>query len=353
MKITELELRRVRMELTEPYSIAYESVDHADILFLLLRTNTKEIGVGSAAPSYAVTGETIDALFNVLETRIKPLLVGRDPLRTAAVMAVVRKQLPGMPSARAAVDMALYDLLAKAAGMPLYRLLGAYRTRIRTSITIGIHDVAETMNRARLRVDEGFDCIKLKGGVSVETDVARVRAVRAAFGPKLRLRFDANQGYTVEEARHFLYELRGEGLELLEQPTRKDKPEELEHVSRDTAIPIMADESVLGLKDAFYVARNDLVDMINIKLMKTGGVMAALDINAVARSAGYPCMIGCMDESAVGVSAGLHFALSRPNIRYADLDGHLDLIGDPSSSALNVRGGFVYPSDSPGLGWTP
>lgn len=353
MKITELELSRVRMELTEPYSIAYESVDHADILFLFLRTDTKEIGVGSAAPSFAVTGETLDALVVALESRVKPLLIGRDPLRTAAVMALVRKQLPGMPSARAAVDMALYDLLAKAAGMPLYRLLGAYRTRIRTSITVGIHNVPETVERVRLRVEEGFDCIKLKGGISVETDIARVRAVRAAFGPKLRLRFDANQGYTVEEARFFLHELRAVGLELLEQPTRKDKPEELAHVSRDNVTPIMADESVLGLKDAFYVARNDLGDMINIKLMKTGGIMAALDINAVSRSAGYPCMVGCMDESAVGVSAGLHFALSRPNIRYADLDGHLDLIGDPSSGALRVRSGFVYPSDSPGLGWTP
>ncbi len=353
MKITRVEVWRVSMQLIEPYSIAYETVDRAENIFVLLHTDGPHQGVGCAAPVEAVTGETVDDTERFLRDTGAGLLVGRDPTRIAALAAIVRRHARSRPSARAAVDMALHDLLSRIAGLPLYRLLGAYRTRIRTSVTIGIHGLDETVRRARARVDEGFSCLKIKGGLSAEEDSERVIAVRRAVGPRVSLRFDANQGYTVAQALAFLSAAAPADLELLEQPTLIAQPDALGEVSRNALIPVMADESVLSLRDAFFVARRELVDMINIKLMKTGGITEAMQINAVARSAGVPTMVGCMDEAAVGVSAGLHFSLSRPNIRYADLDGHLDLLDDPSAGCVLVRDGMLYPRERPGLGWLP
>jgi L-alanine-DL-glutamate epimerase-like enolase superfamily enzyme len=351
MKIIEVQAWSVSMELTEPYTIAYETVTSATNVFLRIRTNQGTVGYGCAAPDAAVTGETAGETEEVLNHVVRDDLKGSDPLRPVRLLERLKPLLGDKPSAKAAVDMALHDLLGKAAGLPLWKLLGGYRDRIRTSVTIGILPEDETVDRAREFVRQGFRCLKLKGGQEVQADVDRVWKVREAVGPAIELRFDANQGYNAEEALAFVANTRGAKLELLEQPTPRGEPDLLRRVTRDAHLPVMADESLMNLRDAFRIARRDLADMVNIKLMKVGGIAEALQINAVARAANLEVMVGCMDESALAIAAGLHFALARPNVAYADLDGHLDLRGDPAAGAVVLKEGTLYTSKEPGLGF--
>lgn len=155
----------------------------------------------------------------------------------------------------------------------------------------------------------------------------------------------------MEQSVSFIRATAAAGLELLEQPVSRDRLEALEKVTRRVTIPVMADESLMSLRDAFHLAQGEMVDMVNIKLMKVGGICDALHINSVARSAGLESMVGCMDETGLASAAGLHFALSRPNVQYADLDDHLDLQDDPTRDAVLLRGNVLQPTDKPVIGF--
>lgn len=352
LRVIRLEAWRVPLTLSEPYQIAYETVSRAENVFVRLVTNSDLVGYGCAAPDPGVTGE--DAAGTLAALRgVDGLLVGRDPIRRAALLEELRAPLAGHPSARAAVDMALLDLLGRRAGLPAWRLLGGYREAIPTSVTLGILPPDETAARAAALVARGFQALKLKGGRDLERDVEAALRTREAVGERVEIRFDANQGYTADQALALVSRTRAAHLELLEQPTPRGQPAQLGAVTRGAAIPVMADESLMSLTDAFRLTSEGLVDMVNVKLMKVGGVDEALQVNAVARAAGVEVMVGCMDESALAIAAGLHFALARPNVRYADLDGHLDITDDPAAGCVTLDGGLLRPSPHPGLGLAP
>ena len=350
MRITGIETRVIRMPLIEPYTIAYERVEAAANVLVWIRTDGAHRGLGCAAPDPAVTGEDLDDVVEALRTIVPSTLAGLDPRRTAACLEALHAPLVDRPATLAAVDMALYDLLGRVAGLPLYVLLGGYRQRMATSVTIGINAVDRTLELAQAYVGRGFRALKIKGGIEVDADVERVRRVRETVGPEIELRFDANQGYTVEQAARFVEATRPARLELLEQPTAADRPEELGSVSEAAHLPVMADESLLTLRDAFRLAAEEQADMVNVKLMKVGGIARARRIDAVARSARLETMVGCMDECALSIGAGLAFALSSANVAYADLDGHLDLSDDPTTAAIRLDHGDLVPCERPGLG---
>jgi L-alanine-DL-glutamate epimerase-like enolase superfamily enzyme len=350
MQLTRLEAWPVHLQLSEPYTIAYETVESATNIFLRLHTNSSLVGHGCAAPDPVVTGETPQGVLTALQDVAGPALTGLNPTRPAAVLGRLREVLGFGPSTLAALDMAVLDLLGQCSGLPLWKLLGGSRDRICTSMTIGILDEKETVEQARRWLRQGFTFLKLKGGRDVAEDVARVRQVRAAVGPDVRLAFDANQGYSIEDTLTFLRDSAPARLAFLEQPTPRQAPAWLGQVQQQSPVPIMADESLITPAEALALAAGRLVQLVNVKLMKVGGIHAALAIDAIAEAAGIGTMVGCLDEAALGIAAGLHFALGRPNVVYADLDGHFALLADPSAGSVCCRDGFLYPSDQPGLG---
>jgi L-alanine-DL-glutamate epimerase-like enolase superfamily enzyme len=351
MKITRIEGWSVTMELAEPYTIAYEKVESAINIFLRIESSSGMVGYGCAAPDEHVTGETPESVLTALDDIVAPSIKGSDPLRPLMLLERLKPLLRSHSSVLAAVDMALFDILGKVCNLPLWRLLGGFRNRIKTSVTIGILPERETVERARELVARGFKCLKLKGGIDVASDISKVLQVREAVGRDIELRFDANQGFSVQDSLVFVEKTGKARLELLEQPTPKGRPDMLRQVSTTAAIPVMADESLTCLRDAFRIARGGLADMVNVKLMKVGGISEALQINAVARAAGLEVMVGCLDEAALAISAGLHFALARPNVVYADLDGHMGLLGDPSAGVVRLQNGNLFPNNEPGLGF--
>jgi L-alanine-DL-glutamate epimerase-like enolase superfamily enzyme len=351
MKIEKIDVGTYTFRLEEPYVIAYESVEKVSNVFIRVATDRDFVGFGCAAPDRAVTGETAESVVRCLNDIIEPVLHGADPLRYGMILEHLRKPLTDHPSAKAAVDMALYDIVGKSARMPLWKLLGGYRDRILTSITIGILPVDETVEQAKGWMQTGFKALKIKGGINLDEDVERLLRVREEVGGRIELRFDANQGYTVDEALELARRAKRAHLTLIEQPIPRGETDLLRRVTQETSVPVMADESLGSLRDAFRLARNRIVDMVNIKLMKVGGISEALQINAVARAAGLDVMVGCMDESGLAIAAGLHFALARPHVSYADLDGHIGLMNDPAATAVLLHDGYLHPTSKPGLGF--
>ncbi len=350
MKISAIEYFRLDMPLAMPYTIAYETVDHATNIILKLHTDKGITGWGCAAPDKVVTGETPEEVIDNINTVLIGLLKNQSPFQIARMNHLIKQLLPKASSTLAMVDMAIYDIMARKAKIPLYQLLGGYKSEIATSVTIGILPIKETLDQAGYYFKKGFKIIKLKGGINLDADVEKILKLREKYGLEFSLRFDANQGYSVEEAIKLIKQTENAKIELLEQPTNLNNEERLGQVTQKVDIPVMADESMKTLKDAFRLASNDLIDMVNIKIMKVGGILESQHINSVAKAARMEVMVGCLDECALGISAGLHFALSRPNIEYADLDGNLDLLEDPFEDLFELKNGVLYPSNFSGLG---
>ncbi|UCE45825.1 MAG: dipeptide epimerase [Methanobacteriota archaeon] len=307
-----------------------------------------EFGVGNASPS-DVTHETRGSIEAFLE-QARGKIAGMDETNLSTLHDALESIASGNTSAKAAIDMAVYDLLGKREGKPLFGYLGGSGDgSALTDMTIGIEDEEETVRRATRHCREGFRALKLKVGLDLEGDVRRMSAVRDAIGPSVEMRVDANQGFTVEEALVFCEEMHALDVVLVEQPVAEDDYTGLKKVRERSPVPIMADECLRTVADAKRVAAEGAADIINIKLMKSGGVFPALAIDDIARDAGIITMVGCMGEIQQSIAAGLHFALGRDNVRFVDLDSHFSMIDDPSSG-LEFKNGRLRVSGLPGLG---
>jgi L-alanine-DL-glutamate epimerase-like enolase superfamily enzyme len=350
MKIIQAMAIPVELQLKEPFAIANETIEVADNILIRLETETGIIGWGCSTPD-AVTSETKDTVLRNFEAA-KRLVIGCDPTRINLVNFALDSDIKGNSSLKAGINMALYDIIGKMAGIPLFRLLGGYREKIATSVTIGLNNTNLMVEKAKQIVSDGFKFIKIKCGINADDDIENIIAISEAVGPTIKLRLDANEGYSVEEALRIVktLEKNAVAIEMLEQPTKANYLYSLKDVARQCSVPIMADETALTLRDSFKLVRLEIADMINIKLMKIGGITNAIKANALAELADVPVMVGCMNESMAAMSAGVHFACAFRNVEYADLDSALDFTNDVAKGGARYEDGYVIPSERPGLG---
>ncbi len=306
------------------------------------------VGFGNACPN-DVTGEDRDSVVRGLEV-LAGEFRGAEIEKSLHLADRMDRALAGNPAAKAGVDIAFHDALAKAAGQPLARFLGGNRTSIVTDMTIGILDLDATVKRALHWVSRGFRALKVKVGLDPEGDADRVRAVRETVGPEVELRVDANQGFRYPVAFRFSRDIAGLRIAFFEQPLPAEDLNGMKLLTEASPIPIMADEAVLTPKDAMKVRWAGAAKAVNLKLMKHGGIQRTLEVNTVCESAAFPTMVGCMGESAVSITAALHLALATPNVRWADLDSHFHLARDAVVDPLRFEGGRLHLPEGPGLG---
>jgi L-Ala-D/L-Glu epimerase len=350
MQITRAEVTPVELALREPVRMAgLPVIERITAVFVRLETRQGENAWGCTVAHPNLTGDNPEQVIQACRdcAALAPDLHPTN-LEYSLDELATRTQAP--PSALCAFDLAFHDLLGLAAGMPLYRILGGYRDRIQTSVTVPIAPVHETVQMACKRAEQGFRMLKIKGGLDPSEDVERVKAVRRAL-PHHILRLDADGGYTVWQALDVARALE-DVLEMLEQPTHPGDLMGLRQVSEFSPLPVLADQSLRGPASALELAAGRIVDGLSIKLATCGGLRCARQIDSIARAAGLASMVSCLIEPALLTSAGLSLALSSPNVMYGDLDGYLDVMEDPSQAGFHLEEGWLVATDVPGLGYT-
>lgn len=352
LRIEGVRVYRFDIPLREVFTIATMSLAAAENLLVEVRTSQGLTGWGEASPYRAIAGET-QRINLAAAQELAPLLVGRDPLAVRAIMAELDAYLPYNATLKSALDMALYDLAAQACGLPLYAYLGGARREMETDLTIGIGDPAVAGTKALAFKELGFRMIKVKLGLDFRADRQRLENIRKAVGPELRLRIDANQGWDRTAARHHLNAFADLDIEFCEQPCRHDDLQGMAFVTRTAAIPVMADESVFSAADALAISALDAAGYFNIKLSKSGGISNAQKIADVAEAGHRPCMVGCMSESRLGITAAAHFASANPIVHFYDLDSCLEHSENRILGGVAYQGGLITLPDAPGIGARP
>jgi len=351
MKITRVKYWTEYLELTRPYTIAYQTIDSVENIFVQLKTEDGNQGLGVASPGESVTGESFADCRAALEKNLEPLLIGRDIRHLKAIGRELVEKMPQAPAARAAVDIALHDALAQHLGVPLVNMLGRVHQALPTSITIGIKSVQESLAEAAEYIGRGFRVLKVKIGKSLEEDLEVLHKLREKVGGATVIRVDANQGYTAATFAEFVNKTQIIDIEFVEQPLPAGDIEGMFLLDESTRRRTCADESLLNAEKALEFAHAPQpFGIYNIKLMKCGGIAPALQIADIAHLAEIDLMWGCMDESIVSIAAALHTALASPATKYLDLDGSLDLSRDLVRGGFVIENGIMNLLDKPGLG---
>ena len=352
MKITQVKLGRISTPLRVPFKTALRTVSSVEDVIVELHTDTGAVGYGEAPPTGVITGDTTGAIIGAIRDHIAKTIVGRDVDEFEDLMIALNGCIQKNTSAKAAVDMALWDLYGQLYKIPVYKLMGGAKKSIVTDITISVNPPEEMARDARTAIQRGYDCLKVKVGIDPELDVARLAAVREAVGKDVKLRIDANQAWNAKQAVRILDQMQEKGLdiEFVEQPVKAHDFDGLKYVTERSYVPVLADESVFSPQDALTIMQMGAADLVNIKLMKCGGLYNALKIASAAEVYGVECMIGCMLEAKISVNAAVHLACAKQIITRVDLDGPVLCSEDPILGGAVFNERKITVSNDPGLG---
>lgn len=352
MRITSATVYGIHLPLIEPFIISYHTYENMPSVILELHTDEGIIGYGEATPDEHVTGETFDGVINALTKFLLPEIIGERPFQIEAIHEKMDKILYGNTSAKAAIDIACYDLMGKKAGVPLYDLLGGrYYEKLEVPKVLSILEPEVMAKQAKIARDEGYSSIKIKVGSDAKKDVARIQAVRSAVGPDYPLRVDANQGWvTSDQAISVIRQIEECGIDWIEQPVIAHDVDALVEVRKKTTTPVMIDEGLHSLKEMREVIGKRAADKINIKLMKCGGLYRGGQLVHIAEMAGITCQVGSMVESSIASAAGLHLATAKKAIQSHELVGPLMFSKDVARLPFTKKS--IALSAQPGLGIT-
>ena len=334
-----------------PFTIATGTMHYAQNLFIRVHTDTGGYGVGECSAFPMIVGETQATCFEMAKD-FAAIWKNKSAADIEARMLELNLAAAFNGTVKSAFDMALYDLAARKENKPLYEFLGGNKhKKLETDITVGIGSPDLMAQQAAAFTEQGFRIIKVKLGKDPDEDIKRIHAIRNAVSPDIKLRLDANQGWSFEDAVKVLQALGSSNVAFCEQPMRVYDDHYLPELRKLSPIPIMADESVYTHHDAKRLIRENACDYVNIKFAKSGGILEALKINRICEENNIPCMMGGMLESRVALSAFAHFALACDNVIFNDMDtcmlGHKL---DPVTGGVHYNGYLVELPEGPGIG---
>ncbi|MFZ3579530.1 dipeptide epimerase [Virgibacillus sp. DJP39] len=353
MKVIDIYTEEITIPLKKPFKTSVRTAHDLNSILVKVQTDEGEVGFGEAAPNPLVTGETKESIISAIQNFIKPKIINSDVNNLEEIMNKLHNSILNNNSAKAAVDIAIYDLYSKSLKIPLYKSIGGYSSNIETDITISVNHIDEMVSDSIEAVENGYGTLKIKLGLNFNEDIDRVMEIRKAVGNNVNLRIDSNQGWSPKEAVKVIREFEKKDLriELIEQPVNYQNINGMAYVKDNVHTPIMADESVFSPRDAIEVIQRNAADLINIKLMKTGGIYRALQLCSIAESLGIQCMVGCMMESKIGISAASHLGAAKRNITKVDLDAHNLCATDPFVGGPIFNKNNIHMTNEHGIGF--
>lgn len=352
MKITDIKLGKISVPLKVPFKTALRTVKSIEDIIVEIHTDTGNIGYGEAPPTGVITGDTNLSIIGAIKDHIAPSIKGCHIENFEELMSKLHSSVVGNTSAKAAIDIALYDLYGQLYNTSVYKILGGYRKNITTDITISVNNPDEMVRDSINAIKLGYKTLKVKVGKDSQMDIKRLSDIRNAVGNNIDIRIDANQGWKPKEAIKTLNKMEDLelNLELVEQPVVAYDIEGMKLVTDNVNIPVLADESVFSERDALKILQKRAADIINIKLMKTGGINKALKIMTMAEIYDVECMIGCMLEAKVSVNAAVHLAAAKKIITKIDLDGPVLCKADPVIGGSTFNNSKITVSEEIGFG---
>ena len=355
MKIADVRVMRADIPVRRPHKMSFTTLEVVNFVFVRLEAADGQVGWGEAAclggPTWSE--ESAESVAAIVERYIAPWLRGSEATGIEAVSREMARRVQGNPFARAAVEMALWDLNARALGVPIHRLLGGrVRDRVPLSWSLAVADHDAEVEEALSKAAAGHRIFKVKtGALAWAEDVARVRRLREALGPEIALRVDANQGWDRPTALRAIRGLEPFNLDFVEQPVARWDLEGMAEIGRRVDVPIMADESCCSPHDALALARLGGVSILGLKLTKSAGIAGSLAVARIAEAAGLTCYVGCMIETSLGTAAYLQVALAAaPVVWGCELFGPLLLTGDVVRAPVAYEDGAILALDGPGNG---